>query len=333
MKQKRTKEQQLEIAKRTVRRIILYFNITRVVNSQFYKVDGKFSMTKYLEEMKFLSTWNKRCKEAKRDLAGKYAEYSKHFNLVQGIPSKLLEQARRRYEDADGITKYIATKEILEELVKEGFIRPLDKQPKAGRKFKKNKESGEFEVKAWWNNKYLMANEKYQYRLLADKRYGSYRTFPWNLDDKNDEVAFYRFKKIISKFEGNIGKKHEKVEKKVEQPVEKFMVRPKSNPTVDSKLMEKAHAVAKALNEKMNKREITSVQAVEVFQKMVPSAFLLAKFKEALVKNGMWEKYMYITIGEEMMDKKVVEKTPWEKMGITKDQMIDDVLNDMLEVK
>lgn len=344
MKPKKTKDQQLDIAKRTMRRIILYFDITRVMNSSFYKVDGKFSMTKYLDEMKFLNTWNKRSKETKRALSGKYIEYSKHFNLVQGIPSKLLEQARCKYEDRDGKPRYFSVKEILEELVKEGFIRPLDKQPKAGRKFKKSNETGEYEVKAWWNNKYLMANEKYQYRLMADKRYRSYKTFPWSIDDPEDEAAFFRFKKIIAKFEASYNKVREEPQEKIEKPVEKAiekpviktMVQPTSDIKVESELMEKAHKVAKVLNMKLVKRDITSIQAVEVFQKMIPNTILAMKFKEALIKNGMWEKYKYITVGEEMMDKRIEPKetkAPWEKLGITKEVMIDDILGEMLEVK
>lgn len=344
MKPRKTKDEQLEIAKRTARRIILYFDITRVMNSSFYKIDGKFSMTKYLDEIKFLNTWNKRSKEAKRALSGKYVEYSKHFNLVQGIPSKVLEQARCKYEDGDGKSRYFTVKEILGELVKEGFIRPLDKQPKAGRKFKKNSETGEYEVKAWWNNKYLMANEKYQYRLMADKRYRSYKTFPWNEDDAKDEVAFFKFKKIIAKFEASYSKvreePQEKVEKPIEKPIEKpvvkMMVQPTSNVKIEDELIEKAHKVAKVLNIKMLKREITSIQAVEAFQKMIPNTILAIKFKEALVRNGMWEKYKYITVGEEMMDKKVEPKetkAPWEKLGLTKEVMIDDILGEMMEVK
>ena len=177
MKTKKNKDYYVERAKEALRTLVIYFDITRPMNSKAYKVDGKFSITVYKNQMKFLAEWKKRDPQSKKKLAALYDRVLSAYNYNQGIPHELLVEICGRYFNEDGRRVRVPLTEVVDALVADGFIRPRDKQPKGGAKFNKG-DDGTYTKKCWWANKYLLANERRQYAMMGDKRYMSIETFP-----------------------------------------------------------------------------------------------------------------------------------------------------------
>ena len=177
MKTKKNKDYYVERAKEALRTLVIYFDITRPMNSKAYKVDGKFSITAYKNQMKFLAEWKKRDPQSKKKLAALYDRVLSAYNYNQGIPSELIQSVCGLYFNEDGRRVRVPLTEVVDALVADGFIRPRDKQPKGGAKFNKG-DDGTYTKKCWWANKYLLANERRQYAMMGDKRYMSIETFP-----------------------------------------------------------------------------------------------------------------------------------------------------------
>lgn len=202
MKNKKDKTFYISRAKRDIRDLFIYFNITRPQHERAYFKDGVFSLKELVRQMEFLDGWSNRNRIEKKSLAGKYVGYSKTFNYVFGIPRELVNKVMGEYIDADGKKHRIASEEIIEELVKEGFIKVVN----AGRKFNKN-EDGSYEVKCYWCKKYIMANKKQWFKLMTDEHY-----------DNINKYGSKRLRKIVFKWIESF--KEKRIEDKHEQQVE-----------------------------------------------------------------------------------------------------------------
>lgn len=185
MKNKKDKTFYISRAKRDIRDLFIYFNITRPQYERAYFKDGKFSLKELLRQMEFLDGWSDRNRIEKKSLAGSYSAYSKTFNYVFGIPKDLIGKVAGVYYDEDGNQHRVNYEQVIDDLVKEGFIKVVN----AGRKFDRT-EDGQYKVKCWWCKKYIMANRKQWIKLMTDdkyrdiNKYGSDRlrkiVFKWN---------------------------------------------------------------------------------------------------------------------------------------------------------
>lgn len=236
----------MERAEAGVRTLIIYFNVTRPVNSKTYQKNGKFDIETYKKHMKFLSNWRVLDSASKKRLAGVYDNVTICYNYTQGIPKELLKKVCGKYTDDDGKQVKVSVNEVLERLVAKGFIRPLSEQPKRGSKF--NLENGKYERKCWWNGKYLMKNVEYQYKLMMDKRYWDIENFPVSKDNPISYSGYAIAKNVIFKWIKN-GKK-EREEKSVKVEVVKE-VEAEKQPTYTEEQKQELKAYAKELMKNM----------------------------------------------------------------------------------
>ena len=184
MKARKDKTFYISRAKRDMRDLLIYFNITRPRHEKSYFKDGKFSLNELVKQLTFLEGWSNRNSVEKKSLAKCYIEYSKTFNYVFGIPRELMAKVAGVYYDEDGKQHRVNYEHVIDELVKEGFIKVVN----AGRKFERN-EDGQYSVKCWWCKKYIMANRRQWFKLMTEdkyediKKYGSDRlrkiVFKW----------------------------------------------------------------------------------------------------------------------------------------------------------
>lgn len=170
--------------------LVIYHCVTKPLYEKAYHKNCKFSKKELMRQMDFLSTWDDRTKKEKQILAYKYAEYSKTFNYTFGIPRKLVADVLGAYQDEQGKLVRIHIDEVVDWLVKKGWLKVLNH----GSKTKKN-DDGKLVKSCWWTKKYLIANKNYWLTLLDDDRYSDYSKYP--LDDLGFTI---RAVKAIAKF-------------------------------------------------------------------------------------------------------------------------------------
>lgn len=184
MKIKNDRQFYVDRAKSDLKDLIIFFNVTRPQHLDSFKTDGKFDLKKLLSQLAFVEGWHKRTRDEKAALAKTYSAYSKNLNYAFGIPSKLINKVCGEWVDENGKHHRISSDEIVQSLVDEGFIRVIN----AGRKFDKS-DDGEYKVKAWWCKKYIIANQKYWYKMISDSKYSELYNY-----------ASSRLRKIIGKW-------------------------------------------------------------------------------------------------------------------------------------
>lgn len=191
MKQNKGKEFYISRAKRDMRDLFIYFNITRPKHDKAYFKDGKFSVKELVRQMDFLEGWSRKNRVEKKSLAKYYTLYSKTFNYVFGIPKDLIVKVAGVYYDEDGKQHRVNYHEIVDELIKEGFIKVVN----AGRKFERT-EDGQYKVKCWWCKKYIMANRKQWFKLMSEDKYEDINKYG---SDRLRKIVFKWAEQFISK--------------------------------------------------------------------------------------------------------------------------------------
>lgn len=214
---KLTYKEAFEIASESFKLLTIYFNVTRPMNNKVYFKDGKFSVEEYSRQMKFLSAWNGMSRIQKKAHAKKYADYSKAYNLTQGVPNGLLKKlCCLWYYGEDGKRRQINYSDIVKNAISSGEII----QTNQGSKFKKKKDGG-WEKKCWWSQKFLFADPKRQYGMMTHSWYSDLKTYP-NYDDELSlkNVAYIMTKDAIFKFyKKNVSDKAETTETVEEKTV------------------------------------------------------------------------------------------------------------------
>ena len=190
MKTNRDKEYYLRRAAKGFKTLVIYFCVTRPQYEKAYRKDGKFSKDELMRQMDFLSNWKSKSRREKQLLAKKYAAYSKAFNYTFDIPRKLVSDVLGAYQDEAGKLVRIHYDEVVDKLVADGFIEKVNHGTRG-----KVDEDGTYKVKAYWTNKYLLANRDYWFKLLADPNFSDYTKYP--LDDEGFVVRAIR---IIAKY-------------------------------------------------------------------------------------------------------------------------------------
>lgn len=191
MKRKQDRQFYISRAKRDMRDLFIYFNITRPKHERAYFKDGKFELKELVRQMDFLEGWSKRNRVEKKALAKYYTLYAKTFNYIFGIPKDLIVKVAGVYYDEDGKQHRVNYEKIVDELVKEGFIKVVN----AGRKFERT-EDGQYKVKCWWCKKYIMANRKQWFKLMTEDKYGDINNYG---SDRLRKIVFKWVEQFISK--------------------------------------------------------------------------------------------------------------------------------------
>ena len=177
-------------AKEGVKTLVRFFCVTRPQYEKCWRnANGKFDLSKFLSDWQLVSEWHNYTPEIRKRNGCRYAQAQKHLNLCLGIPWELLVKVCGKYKGEDGAWKNVSVENIVQQLLDEGFMRKISH----GTKSRQN-EKGEWKVMAWWRNKYVL-NKKEWRKLIKDKDYSDYKTFPL---DKEGFVL--RALKIIEKW-------------------------------------------------------------------------------------------------------------------------------------
>jgi hypothetical protein len=206
MKTNRDKEYYLRRAAKGFKTLVIYFCVTRPQYEKAYRKDGKFSKDELMRQMDFLSNWKSKSRREKQFSAKKYAAYSKAFNYTFDIPRKLVSDVLGAYQDETGKLVRIHCDEVVDKLVADGFIEKVNHGTRG-----KMDEDGTYKVKAYWTNKYLLANRDFWLKLLADPRFSDYTKYP-----RDDEGFVLRAIRIIAKY-----RKQTIPQKDIQEPFEK----------------------------------------------------------------------------------------------------------------
>ena len=190
MKTKRDKDYYLARATKGFKTLVIYYSVTRPQYEKAYHKDGKFSTDELLRQLDFLCEWKNRTPRERQLLAHTYATYARTFNFTFSIPSKLVNTVLGEYRDEHGKLVRIHKAEVIDKLVRDGYINVLNH----GSKTRKG-EDGKIHKTCYWGKKYLLANRDYWFKLLADSRYSDYAKYPI---DK--ECFVLRAVRIIAKY-------------------------------------------------------------------------------------------------------------------------------------
>ena len=190
MKTKRDKDYYLARATKGFKTLVIYYSVTRPQYEKAYHKDGKFSTDELLRQLDFLDEWKTRTPRERQLLAHTYATYARTFNYTFSIPSELVNKVLGEYRDEQGKLVRIHKEEVIDKLVRDGYIKVLNH----GSKTRKG-EDGKIHKTCYWGKKYLLANRDYWFKLLADSRYSDYAKYPI---DK--ECFVLRAVKIIAKY-------------------------------------------------------------------------------------------------------------------------------------
>lgn len=257
---KLTYNEAFEIASESFKLLTIYFNVTRPMNNKVYFKDGKFSIEEYSRQMKFLSAWNGMSRIQKKAHAKKYADYSKAYNLTQGIPTKILKKlCCLWFYDSDGKRRQLNYDDIVKDAVERGEIALSNH----GSKFRK-KTDGTYEKKCWWCRKYLFSDPKRQYGMMMHGRYSDISRFPHDEDELSlKNLAYLLVKDVIFKFyKKNVSDKAETTEIVEEKPVSETSasVEPKSL-TLKEKIIAIVDSVVKEFNQtSLRRRELEELR-------------------------------------------------------------------------
>lgn len=170
--------------------LVLNQCITQLRKVEEYQKDGKFSLDEFLRQEKFLSVWKNKTPKEMGNKAKIYAFYSRTYNYALGIPHELIEKVLGGWNDANGKWHRVKPSEVIDALVKKGWLAD-PKKTRHGSKFRKN-EDGSYSKKCWWNNKYLI-ERKIWFTLLEKDKYMDFNDYP-----RDPEGYVQRALKIIT---------------------------------------------------------------------------------------------------------------------------------------
>jgi hypothetical protein len=170
--------------------LVLNQCITQLRKVKEYQKDGKFSLDEFLRQEKFLSVWKNKTPKEMGNKAKIYAFYSRTYNYALGIPHELIEKVLGGWNDANGKWHRVKPSEVIDALVKKGWLDD-PKKTRHGSKFRKN-EDGSYSKKCWWNNKYLM-DRKIWFPLIEKNKYMDFNDYP-----RDPEGYVQRALKIIT---------------------------------------------------------------------------------------------------------------------------------------
>lgn len=266
--------------------LVIYFSVTRPQYEKAYHKDDKFDKDVLMRQMDFLSTWNKRSKREKELLAKRYSEYARTFNYTFDIPVGLVKEIVGKYRRSR-----ISIKEITDKLVADGWLEVKN----AGTRTKR-REDGKAHVVCWWHKKYLIANKKYWFKLLSDKKYSDYRKYP------EDEEGFVkRAVKIIAKYRKNTIKTEEKEMTTVEELKEEFISeagqvermqeveppKPEPEESLDDLVRAWNNKTSDVKKEQPKSNEEKTAKYFELREKYLNGVIDYTEFRNWMVSNGV----------------------------------------------
>lgn len=160
-------------AREGIKTLVRFFCVTRPQYEKCWRgSNGKFDLSKFLSDWQLLCEWENYTNDIKQRNGCRYAQAQKHINLVMGIPCELIDEVCGKYKDEDGKWRKMRSEPIIQQLLDEGFMKKVSHGTKV-----RQDEKGEWHVKAWWRNKYILNKEEWR-KLIKDKNWSDYKTVP-----------------------------------------------------------------------------------------------------------------------------------------------------------
>ena len=166
MKQKYDKQYYLELASKTFKYIVIYFDVTRPQYEKNYRFNGRFSIDELLKQIGILKGFNEKDPKVINDYNNvrNRSRYETTSNYTFGIPSWITEKLQFRYFDDNGNRKRLTVDEIVQYVSEHHFkITEVNKG-------KKNKIVDGKKTIVSWNKKYLIDDTELWKSMFNDRR-------------------------------------------------------------------------------------------------------------------------------------------------------------------
>ena len=166
MKPKYDKQHYLELASKTFKYIVIYFDVTRPQYEKNYRRNGRFSIDELLKQIGILKGFNEKDPKVINDYNNvrNRSRYETTSNYTFGIPSWITEKLQFRYFDDNGNRKRLTVDEIVQYVSEHHFkITEVNKG-------KKNKIVDGKKTIVSWNKKYRIDDTELWKSMFNDRR-------------------------------------------------------------------------------------------------------------------------------------------------------------------
>lgn len=221
MKQKYDKQHYLELASKTFKYIVIYFDVTRPQYEKNYRFNGRFSIDELLKQIGILKGFNEKDPKVINDYNNvrNRSRYETTSNYTFGIPSWITEKLQFRYFDDNGNRKRLTVDEIVQYVSEHHFkITEVNKG-------KKNKIVDGKKTIVSWNKKYRIDDTELWKSMFNDRR---------NLRIETMDGVTTLAVKLINEFNKNFNMKfsdeHKKQRKTKVEAVKKEIQEEKKEP-------------------------------------------------------------------------------------------------------
>ena len=201
MKQKYDKQYYLELASKTFKYIVIYFDVTRPQYEKNYRYNGRFSMDELIKQIAILKGFTEKKPEVINDNYNvmNRSRFETTFNYTFGIPSWIIKKLQFQYFDDNGTRKQLTVDDIVDYVSEHHFkINVLNKG-------KKNKIVDGKKTIVSWNKKYLIDDTELWKSMFNDNR---------NLRIETMDGVTTRAVKLIDEFNKKFNSKFSEEHKK-----------------------------------------------------------------------------------------------------------------------
>lgn len=212
MKQKYDKQYYLELASKTFKYIVIYFDVTRPQYEKNYRYNGRFSIDELLKQISILKGFTKKDPDVINDYNNvrNRSRYETTSNYTFGIPSWITEKLQFRYFDDNGNRKRLTVDEIVQYVSEHHFkITEVNKG-------KKNKIVDGKKTIVSWNKKYRIDDTELWKSMFNDKRNLRIETM-----DGVTTLAVKLIDEFNKKFNSKFSEEHKKQRKTKVESVKK----------------------------------------------------------------------------------------------------------------
>ena len=218
---RKNKQYYLELASKTFKYIVIYFDVTRPQYENNYRQNGRFSIDELLKQIAILNGFTEKNPEVIYDNYNvmNRSRFETTFNYTFNVPKWILGKLQFRYFDENGNRKRLTVDEIVDYVSANYFkINVLNKG-------KKNKIVDGKKTIVSWNKKYLIDDTELWKSMFNDKRNLRIETM-----DGVTTIAIKLIDEFNKKFNNKFSDEHKKHRKTKVESVKKEIQQEKKEP-------------------------------------------------------------------------------------------------------
>ena len=295
---RKNKQHYLELASKTFKYIVIYFDVTRPQYENNYRQNGRFSIDELLKQIAILNGFTEKNPEVIYDNYNvmNRSRFETAFNYTFNVPKWIIGKLQFRYFDENGNRKRLTVDEIVDYVSSNYFkINVLNKG-------KKNKIVDGKKTIVSWNKKYLIDDTELWKSMLNDKRNLKIETM-----DGVTTLAVKLIDEFNKKFNKKFSEEHKKQGKTKVEEVKKEIQPEKKEPANQVKQMQLKPATFETIKYVYENGGISDIYftwfAKEIFKKsgdelkgIVPMEHPSDKITNALL-NELYRR-LYLTISK-----------------------------------